>query len=218
MLGKLWSDLTASDRISFLALAVSVGALTIGVISILEDIRHSRLSVVPKIGMEFSDGSDEDITGIQLENVGLGPAQVVSIQLYLNGQLVADMPRDEEWREIIRRIAGVDRPSGLGVLRFKQFHSDFFLPAGEDLPLLFVRTSELTYETLTFLESAGTKLQFGACYCSLYEDDCWSYVSPGLNAQPCESQIAQYLLLDKGPLAEKARELGRRRSTERWDP
>jgi hypothetical protein len=215
---KLWSELTSSDKISFLALIVSVGALAFGIAGSREDQRHRKLSVIPKIALSFADGSDDKITGIHLVNSGLGPARILNVQLYVKRRFVSEAYDDDQWRKALAEVnVAIEKPSGKEQhVRFKSFMSDVYLQAGQSLPLLFQRTDELTPETIAFLREAVNALQFGVCFCSLYDDDCWSYVSPGLDGEPCESPLARFHLLRKGPLAEELK--GKRRSIERWEP
>jgi hypothetical protein len=215
---KLWSELTSSDRISFLALVVSIGAVAFGIVAANRDQQYRKLSVIPKIAMSFTDGSDDQITGIQLVNSGLGPARILNVQLYVNEQLVSEAYDDDQWRKALAAIkATVADPSGEEQhIRFKSFMTDVYLQAGASLPLLYERTDAATPGTLAFLRAAAKELQFGVCFCSIYDDDCWSSVSPGLNVEPCESPLARYHLLRTGPIAEELK--GKRRPIERWEP
>lgn len=215
---KVWSKLTSSDSIGFLALIVSIITLASGIYALQQQREHDRLSVIPAIAVSFADGSDDEITGIHLVNSGLGPARILNIQLYVKGELVSEAYDDQQWRQALAKIsATVDEPYGKNQqIRFKSFKSDVYLQAGKSLPLLFQRTEELTPGTLAFLREAANTLQFGVCFCSFYEDDCWSYLSPGLNEEPCNSPLARFHLLRKGPIAEKLK--GERRTIERWEP
>lgn len=211
-----WSTLTASDKISLLAFIVSLFALGLTVVSAYQEREHRRLSVTPKLNVDFVEGSDEKVTGIVLSNPGLGPARVLNLQAFVNGKFVAEAYDDEQWQRIITALAQTaPRALRQTSIRFKAFTSDIYLPPGQTIYLLFQRNSELTADSLEFLHQAKAHLQIGICFCSLYEQ-CWSYVSPGLQQQPCESPLARYHLLHKGPLADKLKDV--RRSIEPWSP
>ena len=96
------------------------------------DQQYRKLSVIPKIATSFTDGSDDKITGIQLIISGLGPARILSVQLYVNEQLVSEAYDDDQWRKALAEIkATVAEPSGEKQhVRFKSFMTDVYLQAG----------------------------------------------------------------------------------------
>lgn len=204
-----WSFLTASDKIGFFALIVSAAAIGFGINNSIEERAHRKLSVIPKIDFAFVDGSNESVTGIVINNTGLGPARIMNLELYVDNELVAEAYNDEQWKKTIKLISDSSQN-----VRFHSAMSDFYLLPGKSSPLLFQPNDKLTPETLAFLRVAASKLKFGICFCSLY-NQCWSVVSPGLQKEPCESEYVQYRLLNKGPIAEA---LKGRRSIEPWEP
>lgn len=85
---KLWSELTSIDKISFLAVIASIGALAFGIAGSRQGQRHRKLSVIPTIAALFADGSDDKITGIHLVNSRFGSARILNVQLHGKGKPV----------------------------------------------------------------------------------------------------------------------------------
>jgi hypothetical protein len=76
-----WTIVGTSDKISSAALLVSLFAISLAIQESHRTREHERLSVVPKLVVRFVDGSDGDITGIILDNQGLGPARILNVRL-----------------------------------------------------------------------------------------------------------------------------------------
>jgi hypothetical protein len=204
----IWAKLHASDRISAAALVVSLVAIGLGIQESRLTREHERLSVVPKLDTKFVDGSDGEITGIVLENKGLGPAHVLNVRLSTGGKFVAEIYDDNQWKIVFNEL-GSPHPD----VRTFSAMTDWFIPAGGSIPLLWQRNKERTESGVAFLRNAKERLLISSCFCSLY-DECWSLVAPGQDDEPCESPLARYFLLNKGPIAEQLK--GKRRVIEPW--
>ena len=157
------------------------------------------------------DGSDGDITGFVLENQGLGPAHVLNVRLSVGNKFVTENTSGDEWQKVFKEL-GSPAPD----VHYMSAMTDWFIPAGgKPVPLLWQRNNEHTDSGVTFLRNAEKRLWVSSCYCSLY-NECWSVVTPGQQDEPCESPLARYFLLNKGPIADELRRKGIRRVTEPW--
>jgi hypothetical protein len=203
-----WAAFSASDKVSVAALAVSLVAIGIGIHDSRLTREHERLSVVPKLSIKFVDGSDSDITGILLENDGLGPARVLNVRLSVDGRYVGENTESDKWNDVFNELH-TPHPH----VRYLSSMTDWLIPAGKSVPLLWQRNNELTDSARAFLQDAKNRLEVSSCFCSLY-NECWSVVAPGQQDEPCESPLARYLLLNKGPLADALK--GHRRVIEPW--
>jgi hypothetical protein len=194
---NFWAKFKPSDRISAAALVVSLVAIGLGIHESYLTREHERLSVVPKLDTKFVDGSDGEITGIVLENKGLGPAHVLNVRLSTGSKFVADIYGDDQWQTVFNEL-GSPPPN---VHTFST-RTDFFIAAGGSLPLLWLRNKEGTESGVTFLRNVKERLMISSCFCSLY-DECWRLAAPGQNDEPCDSLLARYFLLNEGLLAEQ---------------
>src|SRR5688572_25654309 len=93
---------------SLLVLVIAVVAIVLAAWEGLENRRHNRLSVQPRLGGEYSSGrqGDSQYVRIAVENTGLGPAVIKSFRMYLDGKEVTrgdDTDRDR-WNDIIAAV------------------------------------------------------------------------------------------------------------------
>ncbi len=212
--------MSPSDKIAAIALVVSfigtglaLWVTTIGT-GIARDAAEKeaefrKLSSLPGLDLKFADGSDKDVTGIVLENTGLGPARIANLQVYVAGERVASgVTRDEDWLRVLDAVSAV-RPEVVpgGRIRFSSFYGAFTIAAGESKPLLYVSNSEMTESSRGLIQAARDVMKIAACMCSLY-DECWHYRSPGLSAEPC-NEVAEYQLWNTGPIAETLKQVPR---------
>ena len=205
-----------TDKITGLAFLVSLLAIGLALMSSSQEIQYRKLSVVPMIKVSYVDGSDKEKTGIFLDSVGLGPARVINIQLFVDGKFIAEAYDDNQWINVLQKLSHTKPKLTLkSPLKFTSFSSDFYLPTGESIPLLYQQNEQLTDESLAFIRNAKKHLAFGICFCSLYLE-CWQLVSPGLKANSCDSPLARYLLLNKGPIATQLKSIPR--VIEPWSP
>lgn len=213
---KFLSSFTRTDQIAVIALLVSAIAVGIAYVSSKRDMEFRKLSTMPKLSLSFVDGSDPERTGIVLRNTGLGPARVLNIQVFVRGKYIAEVYDDKQWKLVLEELKRV-RPSAQAStpVQFKSFMSDFYMPAGETIPLFFQKNDTLTVTSQQFLRTASEDLAFSACVCSVY-DECWTFRSPGLKSTPCDSPLAEYFFSGTGPLADALR--GVPRLMEPWKP
>lgn len=215
-MSEFLSTFKRADQIAVFALLVSAIAAGVAYTASKRDMEFRRLSTLPKLALSFVDGSDPERTGFVLRNTGLGPARVLNVQVFVRNKFIAEIYDDKQWRLVLDELKRV-RPTAQSStpLQFTSFMSDFYIPAGESVPLFYQKNDALTVSSKQFLQNASDDLAFSACVCSVY-DECWQFRSPGLKADPCDSPLAQYFFSGTGPLAEALR--GVPRMMEPWQP
>lgn len=205
---KFLPSLGSSDKIAAIALLVSIAGAVIAWATSERDAEFRRLSSLPRLTLQFVDGSNPEMTGIVLKNTGLGPARIVNLRVYVGGKFVVEMPDDKAWKNVMAEVQRARPDVKLDVpIRFSSSYGDFDIPAGESRPLFYQKNSELTVSSLPFLRASGEILQFGICVCSIYEQ-CWNFRSPQLKEEPCNA-VAEYLLRNTGPVAEALKDVPR---------
>lgn len=153
------------------ARSLAVAAILLAAWEGLENRRHNRLSVQPRI-----DGASQvaDLGGMwtqsfRFASAGLGPGQVTDFRVYWHGEEIwNDGARDRgvsgPWQPVFDQLEGrydlTASPLGIGSV----------LRVGEDYDVLIVRQRSpgSIDELLDATRSIGVVL----CYCSLYEDQC----------------------------------------------
>ena len=153
---------------SLLVLVIAVVAIVLAAWEGLENRRHNRLSVQPRMGGEYSSGrqGDSQYVRISVENTGLGPAVIKSFRMYLDGKEVTrgdDSDRDR-WNQIIAVIAS----DGM-VVNAHAFGAGYFFPAGRDFLLFEARG---TTPATGSIADIADRLALDVCYCSIYGSHC----------------------------------------------
>ena len=150
---------------SLLVIIIALVAIVLAAWEGLENRRHNRLSVQPRLGGEYSSGrqGDTQYVRIGVENTGLGPAVIKSFRLFLDGKQVE---ADERaiWDGVIQAVA----PSGMQV-NAHAIGTGYFLPAGREF-LLFEARGPMP-RTASIMDTAK-RLGIDICYCSIYNSDC----------------------------------------------
>ena len=171
---QAWATLGKSDRISAGALIVSAAALIVSLVAIWLGVQesrrsreHDRLSVVPMLDTKFMNGGDGEVTGIVLENQGLGPAHVLNVRLSTGSMPAADIYGDEQWQTAFKELGSP--PPDMHIHNFIT-RTDFFIPAGKSIPLLWQRNSERTDSGVAYLMKAEQHVMISSCFCSLYDE------------------------------------------------
>jgi hypothetical protein len=162
---------------SWVDFAVPLSALAISVISLVVAIHHGRtMQEMAEANarlvqanswplLQFATGNanetgQREIT-LEIENVGVGPAKVISLEIFL-GERRIRTPRD-----LIQSLEpGAGRPQlSLGMAL------PMVVRAGDDALILGLKREgqEALWDKLN---AARFELRFRACYCSVF-DECW---------------------------------------------
>ena len=152
-----------------LGTVLAIAAIVLTVWEGLENRRHNRLSVAPRV-----DGYiqlSEDSVGIELQSTGLGPAVIKTFQVFLDGSRVYDAANatniSSPWQQIIQPLnpkAVTISANALGI--------GTLLRAGQDFQILQVAArdsaSVAAGELGRYIDRIGVRIR----YCSMYDDQC----------------------------------------------
>jgi hypothetical protein len=124
--------------------------------------RAQRLSVTPRVHLDFSRNNTADAT-IHFINRGIGPAEVKALTVKLDGT------PQTSWRNMLFSV-GV---AHIGELTYGRYPAGTFYPAGFSGVLIKVTGPE----AVAAFTKAFNRMTIQVCYCSLY-DDCWRFQLP----------------------------------------
>lgn len=162
--------LNRSDVTAFLALVVSLGALSVSIVEakIMREQQkimqsQQKAAVYPHLSQHIDLGSPGPIPyTYTIENKGIGPAKIRKTEFRLNGQVVAN------YKEIQVELKQLFPPeAGLLISFFDP--ASYFISPKEKITIL-----KLTFLHPEALEGAIPLIDFVTdfCYCSIFED-CW---------------------------------------------
>jgi hypothetical protein len=154
-------------------LVIAITAIALALWEGLENRRHNRLSVVPRIGAEMDAGTNptSEFVRLGIESNGLGPAVVTAFRIYFDGELqdTADGFGTAAWQpamEALQRDSVFDiNAQGIG--------TGYFLPPGR-AAIVFeaTRPRRAAGSSLAPLVGIFDRLAIQICYCSVYHSDC----------------------------------------------
>lgn len=148
--------------------------------------RHARLSVMPSIGLLYSNGRREDgvpFFELDLMNEGLGPAVVKDFAVYYKGQ---KLKNQRHW--VMMVAGGEEQFFGLqpsANVSNSTIGDGRIVPAGEELHPVRVEHVTLANSLITALKET----RFEVCACSFY-GDCQRLLNMGTQPEPvatCEN-------------------------------
>ncbi|HEX6308301.1 MAG TPA: hypothetical protein VFZ69_08955 [Longimicrobiales bacterium] len=156
---------------SLLALVIALVAIGLAAWEGLENRRHNRLSVQPRLGGEYSSGrrGDDEYVRIAVENTGLGPAVVRSFRMFLDGaEVTADIAAGSNpWNIIIEAVA----TNGMRI-DAHAFGAGYFLPAGREYVLFDAQRTRAAGTDEAPLSAIADRIAIDICYCSIYGSHC----------------------------------------------
>ena len=183
-------------------MVIAVSAITISVISLFVAVAHGRTEEKlvaanswPFLVFKSSQnglvaGSRTVVLGLQ--NSGVGPARVQSVEIMLDGRPV------HTFDELMSRCCGLSPKPPLEQLALGlQTRNDVVgvLPAREGVSFLAWREGGRDPDVWNRLNAARHRLTFKACYCSVL-DECWtSDLTPTAKPRPvaqCEASPDGY--------------------------
>jgi hypothetical protein len=151
------------DLVSVFALAVSVFALAIGAWQTRLMQSQARASVWPYLTIGYTYTSNVDVNGFiwTIDNNGVGPARVQSVELSLDGKPMRN------WKEVIAALGA----SGHANTSTSSFAGAVIPPnTNRETTIAAIRANDR--ELAGLFKNAIARFDMTICYCSVY-DDCW---------------------------------------------
>lgn len=155
--------MTKSTRnllVSVATILVAVAALSVSVWQGMELRRYYRLSTRPSLVMKIHQASPK--VGLWVLNNGLGPAELRSMDVYVDGKLVASGPTALEG---IRDRLGI---ADLTIEYMSRLDSGIWIQTGETLMLLEFPQVHHTPERVERFRAAFSRLRVALQYRSIY--------------------------------------------------
>ncbi len=148
------------DRIlSISAIVAAIAAVAVAVYEARIGREHQKVSVWPYLN-QFNTLAPGLPYTRNIQNVGIGPALVRSVQVRVDGRPV------QRWSEIVRALTGREAPD----LIYSSLHRGSVILPGSTLELLRLPPGETATR---FWQAVQTdRFSMRVCYCSLYQD-CW---------------------------------------------
>lgn len=168
--GHRWFDLT-----------MALSAIFISAISLFVAIEHGRIerNLVAANSWPFlreirsNQYDDGKAIAIGLSNGGVGPAKVVSLQVFYKGQPVASAV------DLLRRCCGLSADASVlkrqiptGAVSLSTV-DETVLRAGENDPVVELQRAVADHAVAAAFSEALADVTFKACYCSIL-DECWT--------------------------------------------
>lgn len=152
---------------SLSALVIAVAAIVLAAWEGLENRRHNRLTVRPRLAGEVNTGrtAAAEHASIAIENTGLGPAVLHRFDVYLDGARVSG--DGGGWQAVIAAVA----EEGLS-LNAQGYGEGYFVPAGTRLVLFEARRPVPPDGAARGIGDLLTRVAVDLCYCSVYGTDC----------------------------------------------
>ncbi len=91
---------TAISLVTSISLAIiALGALVVSVWTLYANRRHNRLSVRPKLVGDIHQSAE--LLSRELKNGGLGPAEITSVEVFIDGKLCPDKTLNDAVRDVL---------------------------------------------------------------------------------------------------------------------
>ncbi|MBD0325091.1 MAG: hypothetical protein ICV68_01590 [Pyrinomonadaceae bacterium] len=163
--------------ITVAAWVTAVAALSVSMWQGCETRKHNRLSVMPRLNINRINTSD--FYGVNITNPGLGPAEIQSIYLYVDGQEVAGGDRTG-WPKVIEKL-------GLSEswVSYMWTEGKALYPKDSSKEIFGIAKANYNEERATTFNRAMERLGILVCYCSLYQD-CASLNHGNVNVNRCQ--------------------------------
>lgn len=151
-----------------LTLLIAFTAIGLAAWEGIENRRHNRLSVLPRLAGQVETGQDTagEYARMTVESTGLGPAVIRAFRVYLDGALV-DTSGGGRWQEVIANLS----KDGTRISAHA-FGRGYYLPAGRQQLLFEARRPPTVSSGEPALADVSSRLALQICYCSIYETDC----------------------------------------------
>jgi hypothetical protein len=153
-----------------LALVIALAAIGLTAWEGIENRRHNRLSVRPRLGAEIETGRDgsEHFARMAIEGTGLGPAVIGTFRVYFDGVAQDSVTANNNpWQKAMDLLEGTStqlNAHGLG--------EGYYFPAGRRYVLFEARRALGASPEAPPLTALLDRLAVQICYCSIYGTDC----------------------------------------------
>ncbi len=152
-----------------LTLVIAIVAITLAVWEGLENRRHNRLSVQPRLNASIDAGLNPsgEYVRMAMESSGLGPAVLTRFVIFFDGvaQDTNMTATTHPWSSVLAAV-GQDDMS----INAQAYGEGTYLPPGQQLVLFeATRARGVQGEPLT---SMLERIAVQVCYCSIYGTDC----------------------------------------------
>jgi hypothetical protein len=121
--------------VDWLSVGIASLALAVSVWSARETREHDKISTMPSLTFTwYTDANSDDDQGIELSNVGLGPAKVTGFQIMLDDKPMSLV-------DVVASFTEENKPASNEV-RFRHVEPSSSAPigAGKDIPLIRIAT------------------------------------------------------------------------------
>jgi hypothetical protein len=156
---------------SIFAPVIAVAAIGLAVWEGIENRRHNRLSVRPRLdgGIEAGRDSNGEYARMAVESTGLGPAVIDAFRVYFDGEIQdpGSRPSGRRWDKVIVAM------SAEGVqINARAFGSGHYFPTGREYVLFEAKRPGAPSSDVRPMSHLVDRLAIQICYCSVYGTDC----------------------------------------------
>ena len=155
---------------AFVTLLIAFAAIALTIWEGVENRRHNRLSVQPRLGAAIDTGRDTagEYVRMAIESTGLGPAVIKTFRVYFDGvaQDTVTAAGTIPWQNAIDAFSanGTNiNAHGLG--------TGYYIPAGRQ-QILFEARRHTASDNGPTLTDILRRFALQICYCSVYNTDC----------------------------------------------
>jgi hypothetical protein len=181
--GHRWIDLT----IALTAIVLSLISLAVAIGNARTQEKMVAAATWPLLQFGTTNVSDgQRVIRLTVSNTGLGPARVKTAVMRYRGREV------EHWPALLAACCGwsqaineADKAAG-GVSYATSRLERTILRPGEDVDIMEIRRTEANGAAWDRLDQERFKLEFEACYCSVF-DECWRSDLQSLEPEPVRS-------------------------------
>lgn len=165
-----------------LTLVIALAAIGLALWEGIENRRHNRLTVQPRLGAAINTGRDTagEFVKMEIESTGLGPAVIKTFRIYFDGVMQDSVVASgiAPWQKAIDTFS----TSG-SYVSAHALGSGYYLPSGRQHLLFEARRSGAARGAA--LGDIMKRLALQICYCSVYNTDCEEVV---LSMVPLEAE------------------------------
>jgi hypothetical protein len=155
-----------------LALVIALAAIALAAWEGIENRRHNRLTVKPRLAGEIEAGREgaDQFVRMAIEGTGLGPAVIGTFRIYFDG-----VPQDSTvasasnpWQNVVNAVSDTTTR-----VHARTLGDGYYFPAGRHYVLFEARRPVASADS-----AAGTladileRVAVQVCYCSVYGTDC----------------------------------------------
>ena len=151
-----------------LALVIALAAIGLAFWEGIENRRHNRLTVKPRLAAEIETGrnSAERFAVMAIEGTGLGPAVIETFRIYFDGvPLGGDGSSGSLWQKVLDAVDSATQVNA------HSLGEGYYFPAGRRYVVFEARRLRSEGEA-GGLADVLDRLAVQICYCSVYGTDC----------------------------------------------